>query len=171
MSKIVLQILKSNEDIPEVKEKNWKVTVIDQEDQNAFVLPNGHIFVFNGMLDMCSNDSQLGIVIGHEIAHALLNHTGEKLTYVNFISALLLIPMAVIWAFVPNDGIGKVFLHIRSLQNKFPTHYLKQSEGGQRLTERSTFKFFFSKVGCFISKILGLRQTKKGVGIMATANR
>ena len=127
MSKIVLQILKSNEDIPEVKEKNWKVTVIDQEDQNAFVLPNGHIFVFNGMLDMCSNDSQLGIVIGHEIAHALLNHTGEKLTYVNFISALLLIPMAVIWAFVPNDGIGKVFLHIRSLQNKFPTHYLKQS--------------------------------------------
>ena len=39
VSKIVLQILKSNEDIPEVKEKNWKVTVIDEEDQNAFVLP------------------------------------------------------------------------------------------------------------------------------------
>merc|ERR1711860_134423 len=77
-------------------------------DQNAFVLPNGHIFVFNGMLDLCSNDSQLGVVIGHEIAHALLNHTGEKLTYINFISALLFIPMAVIWAFLPNDGIALV---------------------------------------------------------------
>ena len=157
MSKIVLQILKSNEDIPEVKEKNWKVTVIDQEDQNAFVLPNGHIFVFNGMLDMCSNDSQLGIVIGHEIAHALLNHTGEKLTYVNFISALLLIPMAVIWAFVPNDGIGKVFLHIRSLQNKFPTHYLKQSEGGRRLTVRSTLKFFFFESWLFYKQDFGFK--------------
>ena len=30
---------------------------------------------------------------------------------------------------------------------------------------------FFSKVGCFKGKILGLRQTKKGVKIVATAGR
>ena len=30
---------------------------------------------------------------------------------------------------------------------------------------------FFSKVGCFIGKILGLRQTKKGVKIVATVGR
>ena len=74
--------------------------------------------MFNGMLETCTNDNQLGIVISHEIAHVLLNHTGEKLTYVNFISALLFVPMAVLWAFLPNDGIGKIlFLYIFNLKN------------------------------------------------------
>ena len=31
--------------------------------------------------------------------------------------------------------------------------------------------YFFSKVGFFIGNILGLRQTKKGVKIVATANQ
>ena len=48
---------------------------------------------------------------------------------------------------------------------------LKRSEGGRRQAERSVFNFFFSKVGCFLGKILGLRQTKKGVKIVATAGR
>ena len=62
------------------------------------------------MLETCSNDNQLGIIISHEIAHVLLNHTGENLTYVNFISALLFVPMAVLWAFLPNDGIGMILM-------------------------------------------------------------
>ena len=48
---------------------------------------------------------------------------------------------------------------------------LKQSEGARRPTERSVFNFFFSKVGCYIGIILGLRQTEKGVKMMATAGR
>jgi hypothetical protein len=35
------------------------VTVIDRNDKNAFVLPTGNIFVFSGMLDMCTNDDQV----------------------------------------------------------------------------------------------------------------
>jgi predicted Zn-dependent protease len=38
------------------------VTVIDRNDKNAFVLPTGNIFVFAGMLDMCHNDDQVGLV-------------------------------------------------------------------------------------------------------------
>jgi len=70
------------------------------------------------MLETCSNDNQLGIIISHEIAHVLLNHTGENLTYVNFISALLFVPMAVLWAFLPNDGIGKIHIYQNSKMYK-----------------------------------------------------
>jgi hypothetical protein len=46
----------------------------------------------------------LGIIISHEIAHTVLNHAGEMLSYANFLSLLLVIPLAVLWAYLPNDG-------------------------------------------------------------------
>ena len=36
---------------------------------------SGHIFVFTGMLRQCENYDQIGIILGHEIAHSLLEHT------------------------------------------------------------------------------------------------
>jgi predicted Zn-dependent protease len=60
------------------------------------------------MLDVCTNDDQLGIVLSHEVAHTLLNHAAEQLSYINFLSALLILPFAVMWAFLPNDGIALV---------------------------------------------------------------
>ena len=35
---------------------------------------NGNIFVFTGMLDICTTDDELGMVLGHEISHCLLGH-------------------------------------------------------------------------------------------------
>ena len=52
--------------------------------------------------------------------------------------------------------------------------YRKFTESGAREAEGRPSEVslsFFSKVGCFIGKILGLRQTKKGVKIVATAGR
>ena len=46
----------------------------------------------------------------------------------------------------------------------------RASEAKGRPSEASLI-FFFSKVGCFIGKILGLSQTEKGVKMMATAGR
>ena len=76
------------------------------------MLPNGHIFVFGGMWTRCSdsdgklNEDKLAIILGHEMAHAILGHTAEKLSLTNLIEACMLVPMAVIWAFIPSDGIA-----------------------------------------------------------------
>ena len=48
VEKVAAKILNSNNDIDEVKRKTWTVSVVDREDQNAFVLPTGNIFVFTG---------------------------------------------------------------------------------------------------------------------------
>lgn len=102
------RLLKGNRDLRQIYDKDWTVTVVDQPIKNAFVLPSGNIFVFTGMLNTCSNDDQLGIVLGHEMAHAVLGHVAEKLTLSSFIQACLLVPMAVLWAFIPNDGVALV---------------------------------------------------------------
>ncbi len=50
------------------------------ETQNAFVLPGGKVFVFSGILQLTRNDSGLAAVLGHEIAHNLANHVGERMS-------------------------------------------------------------------------------------------
>jgi predicted Zn-dependent protease len=48
------------------------------------------------------------------LAHVLLNHVAEKLSYINVIHLALLLPMALLWAFIPSNGIAVItdwFIH------------------------------------------------------------
>merc|ERR1711915_788442 len=60
------------------------------------------------MIDIFDNEDELGIVLSHEIAHVVLGHVEEKLTLTSFVQLVLLVPMAVLWAFLPSDGIALV---------------------------------------------------------------
>jgi len=102
------RLLMANRDIRQIYDKQWTVTVVDEPIRNAFVLPSGNIFVFSGMLDLCKNDDQLAVVLGHEMAHSVIGHTAEKLTRTSVIQSALLLPMALLWAALPNDGVAFV---------------------------------------------------------------
>ena len=43
-------------------------------DNNCF-FQNGQIFVFTGLLKFLTDDDSLSIILGHEIAHAILQHS------------------------------------------------------------------------------------------------
>ena len=43
---VVTRILKCNKDMQEIKDKHFTITVVESDMTNAFVLPNGHIFVY-----------------------------------------------------------------------------------------------------------------------------
>ncbi|KAG8168915.1 hypothetical protein KVR01_001664 [Diaporthe batatas] len=59
----------------------WEVHVIDDRTTaNAFVLPGGKVFVYSGILALARTESQLAAVLGHEIAHNLAKHFGERLS-------------------------------------------------------------------------------------------
>jgi len=105
---VVNTIFKANRDIRQIYDKTWTLTVLEDDTENAFVLPSGNIFVFTGMLKACETADELGIVLAHEIAHVVLGHVQEKLTLTSFIQYVLLVPMAVLWAFLPNDGVALV---------------------------------------------------------------
>jgi len=102
------RLLMANRDIRQIYDKQWTVTVVDEPIRNAFVLPSGNIFVFSGMLDLCKNDDQLAVVLGHEMAHSVIGHTAEKLTRTSVIQSALLLPMALLWAALPNDSVAFV---------------------------------------------------------------
>ncbi len=58
----------------------WEVHVIDSPEMNAFVIPGGKVFVFTGLFRVCRDEDSLAVVLGHEIAHNLAHHVGERLS-------------------------------------------------------------------------------------------
>lgn len=54
--------------------------MINDGTKNAFVLPGGKVFVFRGLFQVCPDDDSLATVLGHEIAHNVAGHVGEKMS-------------------------------------------------------------------------------------------
>lgn len=57
----------------------WDVSVIQSDDANAFVLPGGKMAVYTGLLPVAQNEDAMAVVMGHEIAHALLRHGSQRI--------------------------------------------------------------------------------------------
>jgi len=58
----------------------WDVAVVRSPDIRMYCLPGGKIVVYSGILDRVKlNDNELGMLLGHEIAHALREHARERL--------------------------------------------------------------------------------------------
>ena len=63
-----------------VKNWKWEVAVIRSPDIRMYCLPGGKIVVYGGLLDKVKlNDNELGMLFGHEIAHAVREHVRERL--------------------------------------------------------------------------------------------
>jgi Zn-dependent protease with chaperone function len=59
----------------------WALTFV------VFCVQNGHIFVFMGILNLCTNDDQLCVILSHEISHVLLSHMVSRTLDYHFFSS------------------------------------------------------------------------------------
>lgn len=61
---------------PDAAKWQWQVNVIDAPTVNAFCMPGGRIAFYSGILDtLRMSDDEVAAVMGHEIAHALREHS------------------------------------------------------------------------------------------------
>ena len=63
----------------------WEARLLKADDvPNAFCLPNGRIAIYTGILPVTQNEAGLAVVMGHEVAHAILRHGGKRMTQGTF---------------------------------------------------------------------------------------
>jgi predicted Zn-dependent protease len=58
----------------------WEFVLFDSKEANAFCLPGGKVGVYTGILPITKDEAGLATVIGHEVAHAVARHGGERMT-------------------------------------------------------------------------------------------
>ncbi len=65
----------------DLKNYKWEFNLIqDDKTVNAFCMPGGKIVVYTGILPVVKDENGLATVMSHEVAHAIANHGGERMS-------------------------------------------------------------------------------------------
>jgi predicted Zn-dependent protease len=58
----------------------WAFNLIQDDSVNAWAMPAGMIVFYTGILPVTQNEAGIAVVMGHEIAHAILNHGQQRMS-------------------------------------------------------------------------------------------
>jgi predicted Zn-dependent protease len=59
---------------------SWEFNLVESKEANAWCMPGGKVVFYTGILPICKDENGVAVVMGHEVAHAIANHGGERLS-------------------------------------------------------------------------------------------
>jgi len=76
-------ITTAHEQFPQSRSWDWSVALIDDDETvNAWCMAGGRMAVYTGLFKQLDlTDDEFAQIMGHEIAHALANHTAEQMSH------------------------------------------------------------------------------------------
>jgi len=64
----------------ELKGYEWEFNLIEEDVMNAWCMPGGKVAFYTGIMPVCQGEAGVAVVMGHEVAHAVANHGGERMS-------------------------------------------------------------------------------------------
>lgn len=80
LSAYVQSIVSKLGDVSHRPQFDYRVTVLDTPQINAFALPGGHVYICRGILPYLNSEAELAAVMAHELGHVNARHTAERLS-------------------------------------------------------------------------------------------
>ncbi len=74
LSEYVQRVGEKLASVSERPELEWKFTIIDTDDVNAFATMGGYVYISRGILPYMQSEAELAAVLGHEIGHITARH-------------------------------------------------------------------------------------------------
>jgi len=76
---------------------NFRFTVLDSKEVNAFALPGGYIYITRGLMAYLNSEAELAAVLGHEIGHvtarhAVRQHSATQLAKIGLVLGSVFLP-------------------------------------------------------------------------------
>ncbi|MBK6347966.1 MAG: M48 family metallopeptidase [Bacteroidales bacterium] len=76
----VEKFLRDNGKAEKAESYRWEYNLVESSEVNAWCLPGGRVVVYTGILPYSKDEAGLAVIMGHEIAHAVANHGGERMS-------------------------------------------------------------------------------------------
>ena len=58
----------------------WEFNLVENPQKNAWCMPGGKIVFYTGILPIAKNEAGIAAIMGHEVAHALVNHGARRMS-------------------------------------------------------------------------------------------
>lgn len=111
---------------PDAPQWKWEINTLKTDDMNAYAMPGGKIMVYSGLVEKLRlTDAELAAVIGHEIAHALREHTRERVSRM-YAQQIALAGLAVVTG--AGDGVLDLANQVGSVTFQLPHSREQESE-------------------------------------------
>ncbi len=67
---------------------DWEVHLVRDDNVNATCMPGGKILVLSGIMQIANSEEKIAFILGHEMAHALLDHSRTRASVQNTKNAI-----------------------------------------------------------------------------------